>query len=265
MRRILVRLVALSALSITTACGDASRPDGGPDGGGDGGGDGGAMDAGGPVDGGAELDAPIDLDAPRQPVVRGTRYCEILLAFLEAGAIRAEVWGTQGLNDCPAATWEAIDQDVVRTETGATLVVMNGPRYWLPDRTMGEIPDRAPAFFGGLLLQQLASIMIPLGMTSMMPYTERTILRDTRLEFDAGREVYELLAPDGSVYVMQAYAQIVDATLSETDLPTLDARITLPSGWAYRARTLDTTLVVATPGMATVLQDDLQNTYSLLE
>ena len=28
--------------------------------------------------------------------------------------------------------------------------------------------------------------------------------------FDAGSEVYELIAPNGKVYVMQSYAQIVD-------------------------------------------------------
>ncbi len=257
----LVRRLALGILLLISACGEPAPLDGGAS-------DGGAMDTGAPIDDapidvGSAIDAPVDLDAPRMPVVRGTRYCELLLAFFEAGSIRAEVWGTQTLNECPADLWEAIDLAVVRTETGANFVARNGPRFWLADRTMGEIPDRAPAFFGALLMQQLASIMLPPGTTTAPPYTERTILRNTVLEFDAGREVYELLAPDGSIYVMQAYAQIVDASLSETDLPTLGARLTLPSGWTYRARTLDATLVVSTPGMATVIQDDLQNTYSL--
>jgi hypothetical protein len=252
----LARRLATAILLLTSACGDAATLDGGTN-------DGGAMDTGASIDVGSPLDAPVDFDAPRQPVVRGTRYCELLLAFFEGGAIRAEVWGTQTLNDCPADVWEAIDLEVVRTDTGATFVSRNGPRYWLPDRTTGEIPDRAPASFGALLMQQLASIMLPPGTTAAQPYTERTILRNTVLEFDAGREVYELLAPDGSIYVMQSYAQVVDASLSETDLPTLGGRLTLPSGWTYRARTLDATLVVSTPGMATVLQDDLENSYSL--
>jgi len=85
---------------------------------------------------------------------------------------------------------------------------------------------------------------------------------DAGFEIDAGREVYELLAPDGSIYVMQAYAQIVDPTLTASDLPGLGARLSLPAGWSYRARTLDAALVVDTPGMATVLQDELQNSYS---
>jgi hypothetical protein len=62
---------------------------------------------------------------------------------------------------------------------------------------------------------------------------------------------------------MQSYAQIVDTSLSERDLPGLGARLTLPEGWQYRARTLASPLVVRTPGEATVVQDELQNTYSL--
>ena len=61
---------------------------------------------------------------------------------------------------------------------------------------------------------------------------------------------------------MQSYAQIVDAELTEAELPTLGERLTLPEGWQYRARTLETALSVRTPGEATVIQDDLQNSYS---
>ena len=75
--------------------------------------------------------APPEPDAAAS--IRGNRYCEILLAFLEAGAIRAEVWGTQGLNDCTAAAWEAVDKAAVKAEFAATAVVLNGPRYWLSD------------------------------------------------------------------------------------------------------------------------------------
>jgi hypothetical protein len=220
------------------------------------------LDAAAAEDAGPSVDATLPDDVPRQPIGAGARYCELLLAFAGGAAVRVEVWGTQTLNDCPMSDWDAIDTDAVRASSGATVVLRNGPRYWLPDRTSGEIPDRDPIYFGTLLMQQLASIELPAGGVSSMPYTERTILRDTRFEIDAGREVYELLAPDGSIYVMQSYAQIVDPTLDTDDLSGLAARLTLPMGWSYRARMLETPLVVDTPGMATVLQDDLQNSYS---
>jgi hypothetical protein len=193
---------------------------------------------------------------------RGKRYCEVLLAFVEADAIEAQVWGTQGLNDCPEADWASVDPLSIAEEFGATVAVANGPRHWVLDHFSGERPPGSPRMFGTLEMQLLATLTLAPGTTSSVPYAERTVLRDSVFEFWAGSEIYELVAPDGSVYVMQSYAQIVDPSLSEGDLSGLGARLTLPADWQYRARTLDAPLVVDTPGEATVVQDELQNTYS---
>lgn len=50
-------------------------------------------------DTGSSTDASLPDDVPRTPIGRDARYCELLLAFPSASAIRVEVWGTQGLND----------------------------------------------------------------------------------------------------------------------------------------------------------------------
>jgi hypothetical protein len=201
-------------------------------------------------------------DAAAAASARGQRYCEVLVAFSQGGSIDAQVWGTQGLNDCPAAAWASVDTAAIRTEFGASAAVKNGPRHWVLDRFSGERPAGAPRLFGTLEMQQLASLTLAPGTVSSKPYVERTVRRNAEFEFRAGSEIYELVAPNGSVYVMQSYAQIVDANLSEGDLPGLGARLTLPTGWQYRVRTLSAPLVVTTPGEATVLQDELQNTYS---
>jgi NADH:ubiquinone oxidoreductase subunit E len=73
--------------------------------------------------------------------------------------------------------------------------------------------------------------------------------------------VYELVAPDGTVYVIQSYAQIVDPTLTQESLATLASRLTLPEQWHYRVRTLDQEYVLQVSGEAHVIQDDLENTY----
>jgi hypothetical protein len=39
----------------------------------------------------------------------------------------------------------------------------------------------------------------------------------------------------------------------------------LPKGWQYRVRTLSEDLVVRSTGKAHVLQDDLKNSYQLME
>jgi hypothetical protein len=194
--------------------------------------------------------------------IRGNRYCELLLIYLKDGKIDAQVWGTQGLNDCPAASWGALDGEALRVELGATMVTKNGPRYWLIDDALAKLPDQERRTFGGLEMQKLATIAVEPGATASQPYKERTINRNSEFKFRAGAEVYEILAPGGSIYVMQSYAQIVDPALGEEALPTLGSRLALPAGWTYRARKLEQDLVVSTPGQATVLQDELQNTYS---
>ncbi len=211
---------------------------------------------------GGATEGTTDSAAAASDSVRGDRYCEVLLAFLEGDSVQAQVWGTQGLNDCPEAAWSSMDPVAIAAEFGATVAVLNGPRHWVLDGFSGERPAGSPRLFGTLELQQLAALTLPRGTTSSVPYVARTIQRTSVFEFHAGSEIYELLAPDGSVYVMQSYATIVDVGLSESDLPGLGARLALPTGWQYRVRTLDTPLVVSTPGEATVVQDELQNTYS---
>ncbi|MCW9016437.1 MAG: haloalkane dehalogenase, partial [Kangiellaceae bacterium] len=48
------------------------------------------------------------------PLRKGDRYCEILLAKLKFFAIEAEVWGTPGLNYCPADSWDALDAKAIK-------------------------------------------------------------------------------------------------------------------------------------------------------
>jgi hypothetical protein len=108
---------------------------------------------------------------------------------------------------------------------------------------------------------------IDVGLLDLLhrPYREQTINRDTVYTFKAGRPVFMLEAVDGSRYAMQAYAQIVDKTLTYDDLPKLGAKLKLPSGWRYKSVTPDQDLVLGAQGTATVIQDELENTYQKLD
>jgi hypothetical protein len=75
--------------------------------------------------------------------------------------------------------------------------------------------------------------------------------------------VFELVAPGGDTYVMQSYAQIKDPSLTIAQLPALGRRLKPPEGWRYRTRRLRRDLVLTANGSATVIQDELQNTYQL--
>jgi len=161
--------------------------------------------------------------------MRGVRYGEVLAVFERGDGFEAEVYGTQMLNDCPQEVWEALDASAI----------------------------------AGLSTRRIATV--DLGQDpSTRPYVERHVNRGAVFFFDAGAPVHELLDPDGLAYVMQAYCVGVDPTLTEADLPALGDRLDLPEGWSYRTRVLDEELVVDTTAtIATVLQDELENTYTL--
>jgi hypothetical protein len=218
-------------------------------------------DAGGPRGRGDA--AALEADAGAPASMRGVRYCEILLGTPSADGVDVEVWGTQGLNLCPAEVWNAITEASITEETGAPVVRLNGPRYWTVDGGVAfSVPDAEPRILGGLEMRQLATLSISADRADAGSYTETVVDRDTELTFFAGSEAYELTAPNGAVYTMQSYAQIVDPSLSEADLPGLGDRLELPDGWTYAGRVLDEPLALRTEGDAVVLQDELQNSYS---
>jgi hypothetical protein len=191
------------------------------------------------------------------------RYCEIIGLKGAPPNATAVVWNTIGLNKCPAAWWNALDAADLAKELGATTVVLNGPRHFLMDSVTAH-PGKVRSFHGQRL-RRVAQIPIrtaaDLARTS---YTDRTVARGNTWRWKAGRRVYELVAPGGDVYVMQAYSQIVDPTQRIGDLRSLGRRLKLPAGWRYRSRVLRRPLAVGAPGgKATITQDELQNTYQL--
>lgn len=131
----------------------------------------------------------------------------------------------------------------------------------LDDVPSFTLPTAERRVFGALEMRLLATLRFPVSQLGNAAYVPRTVARDTAFAFFAGSEIYELVGPDGAVYVMQSFAQIVDPTLTEAGLPGLGARLALPTGWRYQVRTLAAPLVVRATGAATVVQDDLQNTY----
>lgn len=204
---------------------------------------------------------------PRVEGLRGERYCEVLLLRVIDARLNGEVWNTYGLNDCPPDAWAALDAGAIKTERGVVAALLNGPRYWLMDAIEKKpTGDRQETAFGTLKMFLAATVDIGPIPPNLADYTERKVARGAIFEFADGTEVYELVDASGRVFVMQSYSRQRAADLSEADLPSLGTRITPPPGWTYRARTLDSTLRVEGPTIeATVIQDDLANTYSLIE
>jgi hypothetical protein len=197
--------------------------------------------------------------------MRGVRYGEVLAMYLRDTGLEAEVYGTQMLNDCPQELWETLDADAITKDMGAVFVKLNGPRYWLLDGLGSKVAVVDPVFkdFNGIQMRRIATI--PIGADfAAGPYTIRNVNRGAVFFFDAGKTVYELVDPDGRALVMQARCIGIDPNMTEESLANLGERLALPEGWSYRTRVLDAELVVDTSAtLATVVQDEFENTYTL--
>ena len=197
--------------------------------------------------------------------MRGVRYGEVLAMFLRDTGLEAEVYGTQMLNDCPQEQWQTLDADAIAKEMGAVFAKLNGPRHWMLDGLGTKVAVVEPVFrgFNGITMRRIATINLGADY-SPGSYVERKINRGAVFFWDAGKKVYELVNPDGLVYVMQARCIGIDPTISEESLDTLGDKLSMPAGWSYRVRVLSEELVVDTTAhVATVLQDEFENSYTL--
>ncbi len=197
--------------------------------------------------------------------LRDKRYCEVAVIHLKEDKLIASVYSTVNLNNCPAPLWDKLTVHGIRKQFDAFWVKLNGPRYWTLDGVIGQgnSTDGPLVNIGGIEFKQRANIesYIWKGMGRKL-YTENVIHRDSIWIYNPHTEIYELIAPNGNVYVMQSYSQIVDSHLQMSDLKNLGQRLKLPKGWKYQVRQLNKKLEVKTLGTAYVLQDDLLNSYS---
>lgn len=213
--------------------------------------------------------AALTIDPAKHAIegVRNARYCEIIPVVRSGFHLVATVYNTLGLNDCPAAVWDKITEAEMKKRFGAIKVLLNGPRYFVMDTIVagGDTASGEKIEAGGLALTERASIDLDLFGMRSEPYRERTIDRDTRYVFEAGKPVFVLVAPDGKRYAMQAYAQMIDKTLSYDDLPDLGARLKLPAAWRYETFAPAADLVLGAKGEAVIVQDNLDDTYQKID
>ena len=199
--------------------------------------------------------------------MRNVRYGEVLAIYLRDSGLEAEVYGTQMLNDCPQELWETLVADDIAKEMEAVMVKLNGPRHWVLDGLGAKVAPTEPILreFNGLLMRRIA--LLPLGDGSDTgPYKIKNVNRGAVFFWDAGKRVYELVDPDGQVFVMQARCIGVDPNMTEESLMTLGDRLNLPEGWIYRTRILDAELIADTSDhLATVTQDEFENTYTVTD
>ncbi len=196
--------------------------------------------------------------------LRGQRYCEILLAQQKDVISEVKVFNTIGLNQCPAALWTKLNPKDIKKQSQAFSVRLNGPRYWTIDGIKNsDFINAAVVSFGGITMRQAGSLKIRWldFLQAHQPYNTHKVQRQTTWVYQAGKPVYELVAPTGEIYIMQSYS-VQKVAQTAADLSKLATQLQLPAGWSFRTRILKKTAYLTTVnGEAIVIQDNFLNTY----
>ena len=193
--------------------------------------------------------------------IRGKRYCEVIVA---KNRWTLFVYNSFGLNDCPAKTWSKMSPEVLQKETNAAWVKLNGPRYWIIDGFKNShVLNSEPKVLGGITMREAG--ILHLGLSEIMkgatPYHTQPVHRHTTYVFHANSRVYELVNPQGQVYVMQSYS-IQKKPQTEESLVNLGAQLKLPAGWHFKTGVLkDEKRLPTLNDKAIVIQDNYSNTY----
>jgi hypothetical protein len=158
-----------------------------------------------------------------------------------------------------------LTEDEVNQEYGSQSAELNGPRHWVldPIEGSGSSATGESFTFGGIdtLLRGVLTTPANQPTVGNQFYVPNEVQRETVFHYDAGKPIFELIDPSGNVYVMQSYAQIADPTLTIKQLPQLDSKLTLPTGWSYSSETLTEDLALNSNGVAHVVNDNLYNSY----
>ncbi|HHT9950799.1 TPA: hypothetical protein ACT9K3_000622 [Legionella pneumophila] len=192
--------------------------------------------------------------------MRGKRYCEIILTKTISSYA---VYNTWGLNDCPEQLWSKVSVSTVKKETGSSFVHLNGPRYWVIDGFKNtSLINPAIKTISGIPMREAGILHLSLmDLFKNKPYQSHVVDRKTTWVYQADKPVFELIDPNGQVFVMQSYSvQKYPQTMNT--LTQLGAKLQLPKGWKFKTGVLNKPETIqAVNNKAVVVQDNFLNTY----
>ena len=200
--------------------------------------------------------------------LRNSRYCEILIGDGSVSKkMDLDVYNSIGLNDCPSEIWSNLSEKRIKDEYKTRFVKLNGPRFWVMDSMEASLINTDIVYFDGIGMRKAGIVTITFKdiFGKRNSYKERKVNRNTIWKFDKDQFIFELISPQSKVYIMQSYTTEV-SPITIKDLVTLSEILKLPKGWKYQATLLKEPLVIPIPNhQATVIQDDLHNSYTLIE
>src|SRR5512144_2770978 len=185
--------------------------------------------------------------------VRGQRYTEIFLIGGHAVTKKlvGGVYNTVGLNSpdgtgdsCPQEVLDKVDVDALKEQYDVLSVFKNGPRLWCLDWV--EVRTGVERDFDGLKARWVMWLDVPKEMRKheSVAYKPITGKRDTQLGINKGSPAFILDDPEGNSWVMKSASLITHPQQTYDTLKELAGKLTLPSGWAFRAVELEQDLVL---------------------
>jgi hypothetical protein len=142
-------------------------------------------------------------------------------------------------------------------------VQKNGPHFWMMDEQTLALGEKVS--FQGLEARWGAHAplsVVQKGATGGKPYEIYTPSKTQSMLYHKGKPVFEIVDPEGNVYVLQAH----DERFSIESLADLGDKLNLPEGWQYRTRTLTEDLRLDLSPAQTIyaVGDDFQQYYTRL-
>lgn len=214
------------------------------------------------------------------PKARNYAFCEFYVGFGKVTPdTETECYNTTGTTGegslCPPETFASIDPKKLAADLGGTFAFLNpvkqtARKWWVVDEltlyASGETFD-----FSGVKATWVAKMSVgdleAAAKAAANPYQPLTNNQFSKWTFKKGNDVFLLRAPEGKVYVMQAYTTASDPNLTYDHLSKLGSRMPkLPQGWSYEVKNLAQDLELdvrkATPaGLKHLTLDEFQNVY----
>jgi hypothetical protein len=156
------------------------------------------------------------------PDSRDYCYCELVFIYQDGGS---DIYSTSPLAECSLDWWNNMDTDAVAKELGAVKVIKNGPQWWSMDE-VGVLASEPVSVAG---VNMVFGAHLPPGTMSMPKYEVFNPSKTQNLTWKAGKPTYQLVDPDGHVYIVQGHKIPTDEMASLGD-----KYKELPEGWEYR-------------------------------
>ena len=201
------------------------------------------------------------------------RYIEIVLADIDPikKGLVAACYGSYAIpvipadrDSSPQAQVAALKMDEIAGKYGVLGASLNGPKLSIAD--WWEIEVGKTRQFGGMELPHTAQLNLSgtANVNDVKPYEPTTIARKSAINWNKGRTVMVLDAPDGNVWIMKGFELGLDPKISyEAFMAAGPANFKkLPPGWKARVVTLaQDNLETPEGGVAWIMSDEFFNVY----